>query len=42
MPKGTVTFLSDGGQVATGEIQPDGTYKLSTFAEGDGALPGQA
>jgi len=42
VPKGTVTFLSDGGQVATGEIQPDGSYKLSTFEEGDGAIPGPA
>jgi len=40
VPKGTVTFQSDSGQTATGEIQSDGTYKLSTFAEGDGALPG--
>ena len=39
--KGTVTFQSDGGQTATGEIQPDGTYKLSTFAKDDGALPGR-
>ena len=38
--KGTVTFQSDGGQAATGEIQSDGTYRLSTFAEKDGALPG--
>ena len=38
--KGTVTFESDGGQTATGEIQPDGTYKLSSFAKDDGALPG--
>lgn len=40
VPKGTVTFLSDKGQPATGAIQPDGTYTLSTFAEKDGALPG--
>lgn len=38
--KGTVTFQSDAGQTATGEIQPDGTYQLSTFVERDGALPG--
>lgn len=38
--KGTITFQSDGGQAATGEIQPDGTYRLSTFAEKDGAVPG--
>ena len=38
--KGTVTFESDSGQTATGEIQPDGTYQLSSFAKDDGALPG--
>ena len=38
--KGTVTFQPDQGQPATGAIQPDGTYQLSTFAEKDGALPG--
>lgn len=38
--KGTVTFESDKGQAATGEIQPDGTYRLSTFADKDGAVPG--
>jgi hypothetical protein len=37
---GTITFLSDSGQPATGKIQPDGTYRLGTFAEGDGAVPG--
>jgi hypothetical protein len=40
VPKGTVTFQSDGGQTATGEIQPDGTYRLGTFAAGDGAVAG--
>ncbi len=38
--KGTVSFLSDKGQPATGAIQPDGTYQLSTFGEKDGATPG--
>ncbi|WP_435008364.1 hypothetical protein P12x_005592 [Tundrisphaera lichenicola] len=38
--KGTVTFQPDQGQPATGAIQADGTYQLSTFAEKDGALPG--
>ncbi len=42
VPKGTISFQSDGGEVAIGEIQPDGTYKLSTFAEEDGAVPGHA
>ena len=42
VPKGTISFLSDGGDVAIGEIQPDGYYKLSSFGEGDGAVPGHA
>jgi hypothetical protein len=40
VPKGTVTFEPDQGQAAVGEIQPDGTYQLSTFNPGDGAVPG--
>jgi hypothetical protein len=40
VPKGTITFQPDDGQTATGEIQPDGTYRLGTFAEKDGAVPG--
>ncbi len=42
VPQGTITFESDSGPLATGQIQPDGTYKLSTFNEGDGAVPGHA
>jgi hypothetical protein len=30
-----------GGRVATGNIQPDGTYTLTTFDTGDGAVLGQ-
>jgi hypothetical protein len=40
VPKGTITFQPDQGQAAVGEIQPDGTYRLSTFSPGDGAVPG--
>jgi hypothetical protein len=40
VPKGTITFQPAGGQAAVGEIQPDGSYSLSTFGEKDGAVPG--
>lgn len=40
VPKGTITFQSDQGQAAVGDIQPDGTYRLSTFGQGDGAVAG--
>lgn len=38
---GSVMFSpAGGGQPARGEIQPNGTFTLSTFAEGDGAIVG--
>jgi hypothetical protein len=40
VPKGTVTFQPDKGDPAVGEIQSDGAYRLSTYAQGDGAVPG--
>ncbi len=40
VPKGTITFQSDGGRMATGEIQEDGTYSLTTARPGDGAVAG--
>jgi hypothetical protein len=38
--KGTVTFQADSGQSAVGQIQPDGTYRLGSFEQNDGAIPG--
>ncbi|WZO96031.1 hypothetical protein EP7_003004 [Isosphaeraceae bacterium EP7] len=40
LPKGTITFQSDEGHAATGQIGEGGQYHLSTFGEGDGAVPG--
>ncbi len=39
--KGTIMFYPEDGRPAMGDIQPDGTYQLRTFAEADGALPGK-
>jgi len=41
VPHGTVTFFPASGQAATGEIKPDGTYELTTFRRGDGAVAGE-
>ena len=41
VPKGTVTFQPANGRPATGQIQPDGTFVLSTFGDKDGAIPGK-
>lgn len=37
---GSVTFQPRQGQPARGEIQPDGTFSLSSYAPGDGAVIG--
>jgi hypothetical protein len=38
----SVNFESDELQVsATGEVQPDGTFRLGTYEHDDGALPGK-
>jgi len=37
---GSVTFQPRNGQPARGEIQSDGTFSLSTFRPGDGAVVG--
>jgi hypothetical protein len=37
-----VQFEPEGGRTSgTGEIQPDGTFQITTFAPNDGALPGK-
>lgn len=39
---GTVTFVPDaGGPPATGEIRPDGTFAMTTYKSGDGAVLGK-
>jgi hypothetical protein len=40
VPNGTVNFIPDRGPSATGEIQPDGSYTLTTYKSGDGAVIG--
>jgi len=40
VPTGTVMFVPDAGPAATGEIGADGSYKLTTYATGDGAVIG--
>lgn len=42
VPEGTVTFYPEaGGRPSSGQIQPDGTYQLSSKEPGDGALIGE-
>lgn len=42
LTRGTVLLTPDGsGYAATGEIQPDGTFKLTSFDKDDGAVPGK-
>ena len=40
LPFGIVMFQPEQGQAAQGEIQPDGTFQLSTYGPNDGAVPG--
>ena len=42
LTRGTVTFESvDNGKEANGEIKPDGSYELTSFKTGDGAVAGE-
>jgi len=41
LPFGTVIFEPESGQYATGTIQPDGTFRMITRGEGDGAPVGR-
>jgi hypothetical protein len=40
VPNGTVMFVPGEGPAATGEIDKDGNYRLSTYGNGDGAVLG--
>jgi hypothetical protein len=41
VPNGTISFIPASGPTATGEIQPDGSFTLTTYCKGDGAVLGQ-
>lgn len=38
---GQITFHSEGGRPAIGEIDAEGNYTLTTFKQGDGAIVGK-
>jgi hypothetical protein len=41
LTNGTILLIPEGqGQAPTGMIQPDGTFKLTTYKKDDGAVPG--
>lgn len=41
LPFGSILFQPEKGQMAVGEIQVDGTFKLSSYGPNDGAVPGR-
>jgi hypothetical protein len=41
LEQGVVMFYPTSGRPATGQINSDGTYRLTTLAPGDGAEPGE-
>src|SRR5262245_20090346 len=41
VPNGTILFKPASGPSATGELEKDGSYTLTTFRKGDGAVPGK-
>jgi hypothetical protein len=41
VPTGTVMFTPEDGPAATGNIAPDGSYRLTTYRDGDGAVIGR-
>jgi hypothetical protein len=40
LTSGTIRFKPTQGRVATGVIQSDGSFTMSTFEDGDGVVPG--
>lgn len=40
LTQGSITFEPDYGREAHGAIHPDGTFELTTYKDGDGAVPG--
>ena len=40
LTQGQITFEPENGREAHGTIQPDGTFVMTTFKEGDGAIAG--
>lgn len=41
LPYGSIMFQPEKGQPASADIQPDGSFKLSSYSPFDGAVPGK-